>query len=188
MHNNIMPLEENQKNNPVNEQKASRLKVLAIHPHDLMCSDSVLRKRSQEVTEIKSPQTASLCNTLCDIFYSIPYAKGLSAIQLGIPLQIALVNLSRKPGQETFFINPFDIKLSGRLVKRSEGCLCLPNYKASISRRNKITLNAFSPEGRKFAYSAIGYEAAVIQHELDHMSGRFYWDYLSDGAKPDPVS
>ncbi|HDZ02285.1 MAG TPA: hypothetical protein ENH52_12675 [Nitrospirae bacterium] len=65
---------------------------------------------------------------------------------------------------------------------RNEGCLCLPDYSGPVKRRNKIKFQAYDLHGNKFLYSAMGYEAAVIQHEFDHLNGILFWDHIVSGA------
>lgn len=161
--------------------------VVSVHPDDLDCKASVLRRQSIAITDPLALETQDLCEHLIRVFYSIAHAHGISAIQLGIPLRIALVNVNRERGKELFLINPTIVSLSGRLTDRSEGCLCLPGFKSHIRRRNKITVSFIERNGGEVTYSARGYEAAVIQHEIDHMNGKFYWD-IAAGERPKPAS
>ena len=126
----------------------------------------------------------SLCRRLLSTFDAIHYAGGLSAIQLGIPLRVAIVNLKRKQGAEIFLINPEIISASEALVPRTEGCLSLPGYKATIQRHKKVKIRAFDRSGNEFVYTAAGYESAIVQHELDHMDGKLYWDHLPPNSTP----
>jgi peptide deformylase len=121
------------------------------------------------------------------ILREIPYGWGLSAIQIGVPLRVALVTLNRTTDGGLVIVNPTKIATQGRLTARVEGCLCLPDHKASVRRRNKVSFSAQDRFGRWFDYVAVGYEAAIIQHELDHMDGKFYWDLLASGEQPAPI-
>jgi len=125
---------------------------------------------------------------LLKTLYSIEYATGLSAIQIGIPVQVAVINLSRIPGNEIILIDPVIVSVSGRLTTRAEGCLSLPHYKGPVTRRNKITIRAFNIEGNEYTLFSAGYEAAVLQHEMDHLSGLFYWDRMAHGLRPEPIA
>jgi peptide deformylase len=126
----------------------------------------------------------ALCQRLLSTFDAIPYAGGLSAIQLGIPLRVTIVNLKREQGGEVFLINPTIISASEAFVPRTEGCLSLPGYKATIQRHKKVKIRALNRSGNEFVYTATGYESAIVQHELDHMDGKLYWDRLPPNGTP----
>lgn len=158
-------------------------RLITLEPHDLACPDSILRQPSQPA-EVPSKTTEALVAFLKETLHHIDYAAGISAIQIGVPLQVAIVNIGRVPGNEIILINPVLLSASGRLVKRSEGCLSLPNLKGTVSRRNKIQVETLDLQGNRFILASHGYEAAVVQHELDHLSGIFYWDRMPPGIVP----
>jgi peptide deformylase len=85
-------------------------------------------------------------------------------------------------------IDPEVVSISGRLITRSEGCMSLPDYKGDLTRRNEITIRGYHPQGHEFQISARGYEANVIQHEIDHLNGILYWDRMPDGLRPQPLT
>lgn len=153
--------------------------IIKVSPDDLKCPDSILRRKSSLTTEYEC-DVKSIVSQLIYTLYNIEYGTGLSAVQIGIPVRIAVVNLSRIPGAELIMIDPIVISISGRITARSEGCLSLPNYKGLVTRRNKITFKTFNLENEQYIYSAKGYEAAVVQHEIDHMDGLFYWDRMKE--------
>jgi peptide deformylase len=113
----------------------------------------------------------------------IPYGTGLSAIQIGVPVRLSILRLGRKRGDELILVDPELLAASGRLTARTEGCLSLPHYKGSLRRRNKVRIAARDLRGKTYEYAASGYEAAVLQHELDHLRGILYWDHM-DGDLP----
>jgi peptide deformylase len=124
---------------------------------------------------------------LLKTLYSVEHGRGISAVQIGIPVRVIIVNISRIPGQEMIMVDPEVVSISGRLVTRSEGCMSLPDYKGDLARRNKITIKGYDPAGAEFQVSARGYEANVIQHEIDHLNGILYWDRMTDGLRPEPI-
>lgn len=109
-------------------------------------------------------------------FWRLKHAHGIAAIQIGIPLRVALVNVRRSDCEETVLINPIIISTSGRLTTRDEGCLSLPGYKCRIARKNKIRVRYEDLTGVLVERVFRGYEAAVVAHEVDHMNGVLYWD------------
>jgi peptide deformylase len=138
-----------------------------------------LRKESLPVNEIDNT-VLNLIDQMINVVQSIKYATGLSAIQLGVPLKIFIVNFTKEKGKDLVCINPSIVSISGRIKYRSEGCLSLPNYKGIIGRREKIHFKAMDTTGKTFEYKASGYHSAVIQHEFDHLDGKLFWDYLKE--------
>jgi peptide deformylase len=128
-----------------------------------------------------------LVDSMRAILNAISYAAGVSAVQLGVPLRLAIVNIPRHTDTEVVLINPRLVRAYGRRVTRREGCLSLPDYAAPVRRRNSVVIEAFDLSGSPYTYEASGYEAAVIQHELDHFDGRCYWDRLEPGIVPAPL-
>lgn len=161
-------------------------KIITVNPENLECSDSILRIRSRP-TEINTIFINNLLSIMIDVLYGVPYGTGISAVQLGIPIRAFIVNLERIPGKEIIAINPTIELLTGPYLARKEGCLSLPNYSGTVKRKNKVTIKALDRNGKEYVYSSKGYEAAVIQHELDHLEGILYWDRMDDGKKPQPI-
>jgi len=140
---------------------------------------TVLNKRSKDVIEINS-EVKKIVSNMIKLVKSIDYATGVSAIQLGIPLRIFIVNIDKTLEKEIIAINPRVISISGRIKERMEGCLSLPNFKGPVKRRNKIQFEATNAIGELYRYSASGYEAAVIQHEIDHLNGILFWNRMDN--------
>jgi peptide deformylase len=151
--------------------------ILQTSVDDLDCPQSILRVPSVTTLDIDI-DPSEVVTQLVETLAPIPYGTGLSAIQIGIPIRIAIVTLNRTRGNELVIIDPVAKLISGRKVPRSEGCLSLPGFKGLIVRRNKITFSAKDLLGQQYTYFATGYEAAIIQHELDHMDGLFFWDRM----------
>lgn len=162
-------------------------RIITVSTSDLACSDSILRTRSADVEMADWADLGTLFDEMVRVFRSIPYAGGLSAIQLGVPLRVALFNLSRAPGAERFMINPVLSAHSTTRVTMREGCLSLPGYKAPVARYKKVRIQALDRLARPWQFTCGGYEAAIVQHELDHMDGRLYWDHLPEGCASDTL-
>ena len=161
-------------------------KLVTLNLTELQNKHLVLRESSMEVVldEMTLPKIIS---ALRMVFYSLPHAHGIAAIQIGIPLRIAIINLSRQRSSEMIVINPILRTVSGRAITRSEGCLSLPGFKGLVKRRNKVTMVAMNEKGVQFIHKAVGYEAAVVQHEIDHMNGICFWDHVTNDLENIPL-
>jgi peptide deformylase len=94
---------------------------------------------------------------------------------VGIPLRVAVIEL---PGEETMvLVNPKIVKRSGeRQVE--EGCLSLPGYRGEIHRSVKVTAKGLDRDGREIRVKGEGLLAQALEHEIDHLNGTLYIDYL----------
>lgn len=160
--------------------------ILTTHISDLQCPESKLRVQSVPSADFDG-SISYVVSELIEALSAVDYGTGLSAIQIGMPVRVAIITLDRPPGDEMVLVDPVVISISGRRVTRSEGCLSLPRYKGSVIRRNKITFSAHDLNGKPYTYSAKGYEAAIIQHELDHMDGLFFWDRMDSYQQLHPI-
>ncbi len=158
--------------------------VITISPTDLECPDSPLRKHSSPVSSITSG-VVRLVELMADVLLNkSTHGTGISAVQIGVPIRLILLNHARVPGTEIVLVNPVPILVSGRRFVRREGCLSLPDYHGEVERRDKISVKSQNLKGEEFAYSTSGYEATVLQHELDHLDGVLYWDRMDGHKKP----
>ena len=99
---------------------------------------------------------------------------GLAAPQVGIPLQVAVVEVS---GNVHELVNPMLVRGEGD-DRDLEGCLSIPGYVAYITRREKVWVVAQNRHGRKIKVNGKGLLSRALQHELDHLDGKLYIDYL----------
>ena len=155
-------------------------------PDDWCCSGSKLRQVSKPAFG-ENMNLHAIVNELRSVLQTIEYGAGLSAIQIGIPFRVAVVNITKQSDKEIILIDPVIVAATGRLTARSEGCLSLPNYKGKVKRKEKIIVKTFNLDGKEITIKSSGYEAAVIQHELDHMDGQFYWDRMENDQRPEPI-
>jgi peptide deformylase len=103
---------------------------------------------------------------------------GLAATQIGIDMQIFVVDVSDEHNNPMAFINPTIIEKSG-LQKKQEGCLSVPGIFADIKRAEFVKVEALNQNGEKFITEAYGLLAVCIQHEYDHLLGKLFIDHLS---------
>ena len=106
---------------------------------------------------------------------------GLAAIQVGIPKRVIVIDLARD-GEEKkpmYFVNPEIISISNQQASYEEGCLSVPGQFAEISRPNKCHIKYLNYNGKEKELKVEGLLATCIQHEIDHLEGILFIDYLS---------
>jgi peptide deformylase len=106
---------------------------------------------------------------------------GLAANQVDLPYRIFVCNPSGDPDQkdaECVFINPVILKGSGQ-AEREEGCLSIPDIRAPVVRKEKISVQAYNLAGEEISGEIDDFFARIVQHEVDHLDGRLFIDRLS---------
>lgn len=118
-------------------------------------------------------------NLIRNMFYTmyIENGIGLAGTQINIHKKIIVIDISENKDQKLVLINPKILKQSGT-IKIEEGCLSIPKKRAIISRYKKITISALNMYGNKFTLKAINLLSVCIQHEMDHLVGKLFIDYL----------
>ena len=141
--------------------------------------DIILRQKSQPVN-IVGPDEKKLMNDMLDTMYAAN-GIGLAAIQIGVPQRIIVMDISRDKENKNpmYFVNPV---IKNRDLEKSiyeEGCLSVPNQFAEIERSCKCEVEYLDYNGKKEILKAEGLLATCIQHEVDHLEGILFIDYLS---------
>ncbi len=142
--------------------------------------DPIFKKPAQKVKKIDD----KFIETLKDMFETMEVADGigLASTQVGIPYSFAVVDVSAYEEYKDFkrmvIINPEIIYSSGEEIME-EGCLSIPGIRAEIIRPNKIVLRYQDIDFKVNEIECDGLLARVIQHEVDHLLGKFFIDYLS---------
>lgn len=103
---------------------------------------------------------------------------GLAATQVDVHLQVIVLDISEQRNEPRVLINPAIIERHGE-QQLDEGCLSVPEYYAPVKRAEKIAITALDAEGEIFELHAEGLLAICIQHEIDHLQGKVFVDYLS---------
>ena len=104
---------------------------------------------------------------------------GLAATQVDIHLRIVVIDISEDYSSPTIFINP-EMKITDETPKSyTEGCLSIPGIQEPVERPTEVLVNAFDQEGTSFEQKYTGLMATCIQHEIDHLNGKLFIDYLS---------
>ena len=104
---------------------------------------------------------------------------GLAAIQVNIPQRIVVIDLSEERDQPLCLINPEILDRQGE-EQMEEGCLSVPEVYETVTRAERITMRALDRQGESFELQADGLLAVCIQHEIDHLDGKLFVDYLSN--------
>ena len=141
--------------------------------------DPFLRQKSHNVNKVDD-ETRKLMNDMLDTMYAAP-GIGLAAIQVGIPKRIIVIDLSKEEEEKKplFFVNPKIILKSNSNITYEEGCLSVPGQFADIDRPDKCEVNYLDYNGKQHNLKAEGLLATCIQHEIDHLEGILFIDYLS---------
>ena len=141
--------------------------------------DPFLRQKSKKVERVDD-ETRSLMNDMLETMYDAP-GIGLAAIQIGIPKRIIVLDISKDPKKKKpmYFINPEKIYTSEDQATYEEGCLSVPGQFAEIDRPDKCHIKYLDYNGNAKELKAEGLLATCIQHEMDHLEGILFIDYLS---------
>ncbi|MEX2366876.1 MAG: peptide deformylase [Pseudohongiellaceae bacterium] len=139
--------------------------------------DPRLRKEAAEVTEVDD----ALRQVIDDMFETMYEAPGigLAATQVNIHKRLLVLDISDDNSAPMVFINPQIAILDPEPLGHEEGCLSVPGYYELVERPRKIQVRALNREGEAFELVAEGLLAVCIQHEVDHLDGKLFVDYLS---------
>ena len=141
--------------------------------------NEILRQVSLPVDKVdKDEQT--LMDDMLETMYGAK-GIGLAAIQIGVPKRIIVLDISRNDNEKSpmYFVNPIIINKGTEQSTYEEGCLSVPNQFAEIDRPNKCEVEYLDYNGEKKLLKAEGLLATCIQHEIDHLEGILFIDYLS---------
>lgn len=138
--------------------------------------DQRLRTVAKAVAEI-TPEIKDITTNMLETMYE-ECGVGLAATQVNIHLRIAVIDVSDTRDQPIILINPEIIEQSGE-EKSQEGCLSVPETNADVTRCEFVTAQYLDIDGNRQVLKADGLLAVCIQHELDHLKGKLFIDYLS---------
>ena len=141
--------------------------------------NKILREKSITVDKVDA-DLKKLMDDMLETMYAAP-GIGLAAIQVGVPKRVIVLDLSRKdePKKPMYFVNPKIITKSENNSIYEEGCLSVPGQFAEIVRPDKCHIKYLDYFGQSKELMAEGMLATCIQHELDHLEGILFIDYLS---------
>lgn len=138
--------------------------------------DARLRNKAKPVAAVND-EIRRILEDMLETMYEAP-GIGLAAIQVGIPLRMVVIDISEQHDSPLCLINPEILERRGT-EESEEGCLSVPGFYESVTRAEKIRVRALGPDGEAFELEADGLLAVCIQHEIDHLDGKLFVDYLS---------
>lgn len=138
--------------------------------------DPRLRNRAQPVERVDD-DIRTLVDDLFETMYQAP-GIGLAATQVNVPKRLLVIDVSEDKSQPLCLINPEILELSGQ-EKMDEGCLSVPGIFETVTRAERVKVRALNRDGESFEQEVDGLLAVCIQHEIDHLDGKLFVDYLS---------
>lgn len=138
--------------------------------------DPRLRKHAEPVTEVDDA-IRKIVDDMFETMYTAP-GIGLAATQVNIQKRIIVVDVSKDQDQPMVFINPEILERRGE-EEMEEGCLSVPGFYETVRRADAVRVRALGRDGKPFEIEADGLLAVCIQHELDHLEGKLFVDYIS---------
>ncbi|HZH44036.1 MAG TPA: peptide deformylase [Lysobacter sp.] len=133
--------------------------------------------RPVDPARVASPEFQALVDAMFETMYEAP-GIGLAASQVDVHERFMVIDVSEDRSQPLVFVNPEIVDRDGEQVYQ-EGCLSVPGIFADVTRANRITVRALDRNGQPFEMQADGVLAVCIQHEMDHLQGKLFVDYLS---------
>ncbi len=141
--------------------------------------NKILRQVSKPVKKVTIDEK-KLMDDMLDTMYAAN-GIGLAAIQIGVPKRIIVMDISKDPDKKEprYFVNPIIKNKNSKKSTYEEGCLSVPNQFAEIDRPSNCDVEYLDYNGKKQLLKADGLLATCIQHEMDHLEGILFIDYLS---------
>jgi peptide deformylase len=141
--------------------------------------DPLLRKPSRPVTMVTA-ETRKLMDDMLGTMYAAP-GIGLAAVQIGVPERVIVIDISRdeEPKAPLFLVNPEIIWASELKADYEEGCLSIPEYFEMVTRPAEVKVQYRDRQGEAKELHAVGVLATCLQHEIDHLNGVLFIDYIS---------
>jgi peptide deformylase len=138
--------------------------------------DPRLRRIAAPVAAV-TPEVQKLVRDMAETMHAAP-GIGLAATQVDVHKRVIVIDISETRDQLHVFINPEIVAAEGE-AEREEGCLSVPGYYERVKRAARVTVRAQDARGEHFELTTDGMLAVCIQHEMDHLLGKVFVDYLS---------
>ncbi|MDC9725632.1 MAG: peptide deformylase [Gammaproteobacteria bacterium] len=139
--------------------------------------DPRLRKKATPIKEV-TDKIRQLADDMLETMYDAP-GVGLAAIQVNVQKRLVVIDTSEDKSMPLVFINPEIIREEGER-EHEEGCLSVPEAYEMVTRADTVRVKALDRDGKKFELDADELLATCIQHEIDHLDGKLFVDYLSN--------
>jgi len=138
--------------------------------------DPRLRIKARPVVDF-GPALQKLVDDMFETMYAAP-GVGLAATQVGVALRLAVMDAGEETPEPRVMINP-EVLEAGDRMEMDEGCLSVPDASEKVQRYNRLRVRALDRNGEAYELDVEGLRAQAIQHEIDHLDGKLYIDYLS---------
>jgi len=141
--------------------------------------DPLLREVSRPIESVND-EIRTLIDDMLETMYDAP-GVGLAAIQIGLPLRLFVTDTAREGEQPRplAFINPEIVWSSEEVCEYEEGCLSIPDVNGNVKRPAEVKIKFLDRDGVEQELHCTGLQATCVQHELDHLNGVLFIDYLS---------
>ena len=139
--------------------------------------DERLRQKARPVDRVDAA-VRQLMDDMLETMYA-SRGIGLAATQVNVAQRVIVMDISETKDAPLFFANPEIVRCSGKLP-REEGCLSVPGVYEKVQRADHIVVRALGRDGKPFEMAADGLLGVCIQHEIDHLDGKLFVDYLSE--------
>ena len=138
--------------------------------------DPRLHKRAAPVAQVDD-RIRQLIKDMAETMYAAP-GIGLAATQVDVHERVIVIDISEDHTELRAFVNPVIVEAEGE-AETEEGCLSVPGVFDKVTRAERVKVRALDPEGEPFVLEAEGLLAVCIQHEIDHLEGKVFVEYLS---------
>jgi peptide deformylase len=138
---------------------------------------AILRRPAADVPEV-TEEVRAIWVDMIDTMEAMP-GYGLAAVQIGVPLRLAVVDCSEARGQAVRMANPEVLHASSQFREHEEASPNLPGVAAVIRRPRAVTVRFLNTEGAIEERDFVGLWATSVQHQIDHLAGKMYYDHLS---------
>lgn len=142
----------------------------------LKAPNEKLKVNAEKVTDVASVQT--LIDDMLDTMYHTDDGIGLAATQVGRSEAIIVIDISEQRDAPLILINP-EVVSGNHKKMGQEGCLSVPGYYADVERYTEVTVKGLDRTGKEVTIESDDFLAIVLQHEIDHLKGKLFIDYLS---------
>ncbi|ENG5980085.1 peptide deformylase [Vibrio sp. 1641] len=142
----------------------------------LSIPDPRLRVKAEKVTDVSTVQT--LIDDMLETLYATGNGIGLASTQVGRKEAVVVIDISDERNDPLILVNPEVVSGENKALGQ-EGCLSVPEYYADVERYTSVVVSALDRDGNPITIESDEFLAIVMQHEIDHLSGNLFIDYLS---------
>ncbi|EGR1585328.1 peptide deformylase [Vibrio parahaemolyticus] len=142
----------------------------------LSIPDPRLKVKAEKVTDVSTIQT--LIDDMLETLYATSNGIGLASTQVGRKEAVVVIDISDERNDPLILVNPEVVSGENKALGQ-EGCLSVPEYYADVERYTSVVVSALDRDGNPITIESDEFLAIVMQHEIDHLSGNLFIDYLS---------